>query len=76
MCIVGWNIKRKRFSYALSMSLYCLAAFIRSGVRVLTPDFWKVFRAHHVPGALHFVMQDYEDGKIPNMSIILKERKM
>jgi hypothetical protein len=43
--------------------LFCSAAFIGAGLRVLSPDFWKGLKADHAPGTLHFVMQDYENSQ-------------
>jgi hypothetical protein len=60
---VGWNLGHNRVTIALSRFFFGLAAFVRSGWRTITPDFWKGFRAQHAPGALHFVMQDNENNK-------------
>ena len=60
---MAWNLTRKKLTIAISRLLYCLAALIRSGARVFSPNFWKGFRDHHAPGALHFIIQDYENNK-------------
>jgi hypothetical protein len=60
---VGWNLRHNRVTTAFSRFSHCLAAFVRSGWRTITPDFWKGLRAQHAPGALHFVMQEYENKK-------------
>jgi glycosyltransferase involved in cell wall biosynthesis len=65
MSTVGWNLRHNRVTTAFSRFSHCLAAFVRSGWRTITPDFWKGLRAQHAPGALHFVMQEYENKK-PN----------
>jgi glycosyltransferase involved in cell wall biosynthesis len=60
---MAWNLTRKKLTIAISRLLYCLAALIRSGARIFSPNFWKGFRDHHAPGALHFIIQDYENSK-------------
>jgi glycosyltransferase involved in cell wall biosynthesis len=58
---VGWNLKNSKYTTAISRALFCSAAFIGAGLRVLSPHFWKGLTADHVPGTLHFVMQAYEN---------------
>jgi glycosyltransferase involved in cell wall biosynthesis len=57
---MNWNIRQRRIFTALSRGVFGAAAFIRSGFRILRRDFWKGFRADHVPDTLHFVMLNYE----------------
>jgi glycosyltransferase involved in cell wall biosynthesis len=72
---LGWNLRRRKFATAISRFWFCLAAFIRSGIRVLSASFWKGFTAHHAPGALHFVMRDYEQNQPASTVSRLKEGK-
>jgi glycosyltransferase involved in cell wall biosynthesis len=58
---VGWNLKNNKYTTAISRALFCSAAFIGAGLRVLSPHFWRGLTADHVPGTLHFVMQAYEN---------------
>jgi glycosyltransferase involved in cell wall biosynthesis len=73
MSTVGWNLKHSKPLTALSRALFGSAAFIGSGLRVLSPDFWRGFKASHAPGTLHFVMQDYENRKQQETCCVLEE---
>jgi glycosyltransferase involved in cell wall biosynthesis len=70
---VGWNLKNNKYTTAISRALFCSAAFIGAGLRVLSPNFWEGLTADHVPGTLHFVMQAYENSH-PHPSTYIPDR--
>ena len=56
----GWNISQKKYFTAVSRGLYGMAGCFLSGRHLITGNFWKGFRADHVPDTLHFVMKAQE----------------
>ena len=57
------HLRHRRLFSALSRALSGTLVFLWAGWHVGTSDFWNGVRSEHVPGALHFVMRDYERGR-------------
>jgi glycosyltransferase involved in cell wall biosynthesis len=62
---ISWNLQHRRLFAALSRTLYTAAALGLSIRHFASPQYWQGLKAHHAPGALHFVMQDYEQRQAP-----------
>lgn len=62
---ISWNLQHKRLFAALSRAFYAAAALWLSIPYFSSPQYWQGIKAHHAPGALHFVMQDYERRQSP-----------
>lgn len=57
---VSYNLRSRRLFTALSRMLYCLAVFVAARHRILSEEFWSGVKAHHAPGALHFISEAHE----------------
>jgi glycosyltransferase involved in cell wall biosynthesis len=58
---VKWNWQQRQVTTAISRTLFGLWSFIRSAPHLLSADFWKGLKDHHVPDTLHFVIKKLED---------------
>jgi glycosyltransferase involved in cell wall biosynthesis len=61
LSIINWNLKQGRIFKVLSRSLYTIVGILDAGGAIFTKTFWAGVRAEHVPGSLHFVMENLEN---------------